>query len=509
MNGLSLKKILAILKENSLLKEYIQDNVWTFDPKLSQPLTFQKLSYNSNDVTADTLFFCKGLTFKKDYLVQAVANGVKVYVAETPYEDIDAIGIIVTDIKKTLAKIARTFYDFPEKKMTTIGITGTKGKTSTLYFIYNILKTAYPNQVAMTSSEQTTLDGTTYTHSVNSTPESLDLFAMMAEAANNGMKFFIMEVSSQAYKVSRVFGLKFDYGIFLNISPDHISPIEHPTFDDYFYCKRQLLKNASHVILDHDSDYFPLLLQMATTYADDVTIYGQSGKDEDFSFTPDVLNDKMTVTAKNALFATFAQPYNVSMPGIFNMSNATAALAVSALLSVPATDVAQGLSQTHIPGRMVEYDMPNGGVAIVDYAHNYFSIEQLIKYVKELYPTREIGLVVGASGDKAFSRRKDFGTVINDYVQYPYLTSDDPTGYDPQAIIDEIRSYITKDLPIVENVDRKQIILQAASQTDSSRVLLIVGKGAETTQKQGGYSEPYDGDGPIVEQAMAKMNSAK
>ena len=167
-----------------------------------------------------------------------------------PYEVPAQLGIIVTDIKKAMAVLSMAFYDYPQNKLKLIGFTGTKGKTTAAYFTKYILDVATQQKTALLSTMNSTLDGKTFFKSALTTPESLDLYRMMATAVANGMTHFIMEVSSQAYKTNRVYKLFFDVGIFLNITPDHISPIEHPTFDDYFYCKRQLITHSKVIVLN-------------------------------------------------------------------------------------------------------------------------------------------------------------------------------------------------------------------------------------------------------------------
>src|SRR5699024_1222613 len=149
----------------------------------------------------------------------------------------------VSDVRKAMAVIAREFYQWPQNKLKLIGVTGTKGKTTTAYLLKDILQYTTNHKTALLSSIEISVDGKNFVDAHLTTPESLDLYRMMAEAVENGMSHLIMEVSSQAYKLHRVYGLHFDVGFFLNISPDHIGPLEHPSFEDYFYCKRQLLVN--------------------------------------------------------------------------------------------------------------------------------------------------------------------------------------------------------------------------------------------------------------------------
>lgn len=237
----SLEDIRNLLLKENLLKEFVSPQGWHLYAPENR--VFKKLSYDSRQVDAETLFFCKGLNFKEEYLTAAIAQGLNYYVAEEPYEN-EACGIIVTDIRKAMAILSMAFYDYPQNKMLVIGFTGTKGKTTAAYFTKAILDHTTNYKTALFSTMNTTLDGKSFFKSNLTTPESLDLYRMMAEAVENGMTHLVMEVSSQAYKTQRVYGLTLDVGIFLNISPDHISPIEHPTFDDYFYCKRQLILNS-------------------------------------------------------------------------------------------------------------------------------------------------------------------------------------------------------------------------------------------------------------------------
>ncbi|MEQ2756686.1 Mur ligase family protein, partial [Staphylococcus hominis] len=166
------------------------------------------------------------MNFKKEYLTDLEAA---FYVSEFDYE-VALPAIIVTDVKRAMALIAASFYDFPQNKLKTLALTGTKGKTTSAYFAKAILDKMNGGKTALLSTAQTTLDGKNYFKSELTTPESLDLLEMMAKALTNGMTHLVMEVLSQAYKIERVYGLTFDVGVFLNISPDHIGPVEHPTF---------------------------------------------------------------------------------------------------------------------------------------------------------------------------------------------------------------------------------------------------------------------------------------
>lgn len=214
---------------------HIRNEIWSMnaDDFKNYKKTYNHITYDSRDIKKNTLLFIKG-NFKPEYLKDADKNGLTTYVAEQSYADYtNAVGLIVTDVRKAMSLLSSEFFGNPQERLRVIGITGTKGKTTTAYFTHAILNEHSEGKAALFSSVDNCLDGKTYVESNLTTPESLDAFRMMSQAVKNGMKYLVMEVSSQAYKVNRVYGLHFNVAAFLNISPDHISPIEHPTFEDY------------------------------------------------------------------------------------------------------------------------------------------------------------------------------------------------------------------------------------------------------------------------------------
>lgn len=327
----------------------------------------------------------------------------------------------------------------------------------------------------------TTLDGKTFFKSNLTTPESLDLFRMMAEAVSNGMTHLIMEVSSQAYLTKRVYGLTFDVGVFLNISPDHIGPIEHPTFEDYFYHKRLLLKNSQAVIVNSGMNHFDFV---AEEVADkDHDFYGKDSENtvkhsSGFSFK-----------AKGKL----AGDYDIQLIGDFNQDNAMAAGLACLRLGASLEDIKKGIAQTSVPGRMEILTQANGAKVFVDYAHNGDSLDKLLQVVTD-HQKGKISLILGAPGNKGESRRQDFGHVLNTYPEINViLSTDDPNKEDPLTICQEIASHINRKVRII--IDREEAIKTAMSETTgSSDALVIAGKGADAFQIVNGKRTDYAGD---------------
>ncbi|MDA9470491.1 UDP-N-acetylmuramoylalanyl-D-glutamate--L- lysine ligase [Enterococcus sp. 5H] len=504
MMNISLNKIRECLLEEKLLKEFILADDWSLN--LPSPLadkTFNALSYDSRIVNSTTLFFCKGMNFKSDYLEDAVKLGLEVYVAETPYDVSATVGIIVTDIKKAMAVLSMAFYDYPQEKLKLVAFTGTKGKTTAAYFTKYILDQTTNKKTAMLSTMNSTLDGQTYFKSHLTTPESLDLYRMMAAAVENKMTHFVMEVSSQAYKTNRVYGLFFDVGIFLNITPDHISPIEHPTFDDYFYCKRQLIKHSKTMILNHDSDYFQMLKDTAELFETPYIVYSDHPQaDADYFFkTSEDDSLAFSIQAKTDSLA-ISGDYHLRLAGDFNKGNALSAAIASALVGATREDCQLGIKETTVPGRMELLTNTNGAKVYVDYAHNYDSLKNLLAFVKEEHSDGRLLVVIGSTGNKAISRRKDFGTVLSELADVAILTTDDPANEDPIAICDEIAAHITSNIPTEIIVDRSEAIAKALAMSKPVDAVILAGKGADLYQKVNGEDTPYEGDFHIAERLI-------
>ena len=473
---ITLEKTLDILKNDHNFREIIFHNHYSLDWKENP--SFSQISFDSREADKSTLFFAKGATFKKEYLEQAIESGLTFYVSQVDYE-LDIPAIIVTDIKKAMSLIAMEFYGHPENDLKIIAFTGTKGKTTAAYFAYNILKQSH--RPAMFSTMNTTLDGKTFFKSKLTTPESLDLFKMMATAVQNGMTHLIMEVSSQVYLVERVYGLTFDVGAFLNISPDHIGPIEHPTFEDYFYHKRLLMTNSKAVVVNAGMDYFNVVAQQVAN-----TPHDFYGKDSDNTIENGRAFD-FDVTGK------LAGHYDIQLIGSFNQENAVAAGLACLRLGTSLADIQKGIAQTSVPGRMEVITQTNGAKVFVDYAHNGDSLEKLLSVVEE-HQKGDLHLILGATGNKGESRRADFARVINAHPNlHVILTADDPNYEDPQAIAEEIASQVTRPLDI--QVDREKAISQAMARTNNETdAVIIAGKGADAYQIVNGERTAYAGD---------------
>lgn len=519
---LTLASAASLLSEHNLLREVIHRDTWQLDASGidGADTPFTELTYDTRKIVPGTLLVCKG-RFKPEFLDGTGVKGLAAYVAETDLsEHTDRPGLIVDDARKALSLLAAEFYDHPERELTLVGITGTKGKTTTAYFTQAILNAYSGGRCALFSSVDNCLDGHTYKESDLTTPESLDALRMMRKAADNGMSYLVMEVSSQAYKVNRVYGFTFDVGAFLNITPDHISPIEHPTLEDYLYCKRQLIANCRKLVLGSGCKHIGLLREDAAAH--DVPVSEFSVFDEpEHSYDPEHSKDHPATCAWPVdrthrayhlqLNGADLGEYTLDLDGDFNYWNALAAVTIAHAAGVPAgSEAMHAMEHTKVPGRMMRYcDEGTNTVAIVDYAHNYDSVVKLLDYVDVRYGEKEpiITLVAGSAGNKALDRREGIVKAAQDRIARFVFTAEDTDTEPYEDICHDMADCITNDR--VESstiIDRTKAIEsaldEARSDADRLDVVLIIGKGHERWIKDLNKHVPYEGDDCVVERLL-------
>ena len=457
-------------------------------PELDLEQSVRLVSYNSQTVVPGTLFICKGAHFKTEYLLQAREKGAVAYLSEIPFPDADLPCIQVTDMRLVLAPMADLYYNHPSEQLNVIGITGTKGKSSTTYYLKYILDEYLNEQEKGESgviSSIDTYDGMERFESHLTTPEPLELQHHFANAVESGIPYLTMEVSSQALKYHRTLDTRFAAACFLNIGNDHISPIEHPDFEDYFTSKLKIFAQARVSCVNLDSDHAQRVLEAAKASGSKIITFSRKNKEAD------IYADRITKQGNDILFRVksrrFLRQFRLTMPGLFNVENALAAIAVCQGLNIPERCIYVGLMKARVPGRMEVYSNSDNTVcAIVDYAHNRMSFETLFQSVKAEYPGRRIVTVFGCPGKKAFDRRRDLGEVSGRYSDLVILTEEDSGEEDTLSICNEIAQYVEREgCQFSIEINRGEAIRQAVLGCREDSVLLITGKGAETRQKRG------------------------
>ena len=463
--------------------------------KISAPHEIKNISYNSKEVTPGTLFLCKGAHFKPEYLTGAIAAGACCYLAEQEY-DVACDYLIVSDIRRAMGYIANLFHHNVWKKLNLVGITGTKGKSTTTYFVRYILdeylKSQKKPQSAVISSIDT-YDGVENFESHLTTPEPFDLHRHFQNAADSGIEYLTMEVSSQALKYDRVFGVTFDVGCFLNIGEDHISDIEHPNFEDYFHSKLRLFKQSKTACICLDSPYRSEVLAAAKDCERVITFSSEDSSADIYAYDIKKVENDTTFMVRTP---EFTREFTLTIPGLFNVQNALAAIAICTALKIPEHDMYVGLMKARSSGRMEIYsNADNKAIVIVDYAHNKMSFENLYQSVLKEFPGRRIFTVFGCPGKKAFQRRHDLGVLSGKYSEKVFLTEEDAGEEPVRKICEEIAEHVASvggQYEIVE--DRGEAIKRAIFSADTKSVILVTGKGNETRQKRGTEYIPVPSD---------------
>src|SRR5690625_518629 len=455
------------------------------------------ITFNSKEVTPGTLFICKGLNFKEAYLKEAIERGAIGYVSEEKYPSgADISEIIVTEVRVAMPQIADLYFDSPSKKLHLIGVGGTKGKTTTTHYVKGIIDAYMEEQgkkpCGMLSSI-ITYDGLTDAPAVNTTPEAIELQRHLANAVEAGLEYMVIEVSSQALKYNRVDCLEFHVGIFLNIAEDHISPLEHKDYEDYFQSKMKMFEQTKVAVVNKDADEYKAVRPYAEN-AEKVLTY--SIKDEMADYFGYAIDSKITGTKFKAKSGSFDEAFRLSMPGSFNVENALAAIAVADTFEIPVEHAQNGLTNVQVSGHMETWESKDGLItAIVDYAHNKLSFEKLYPAIRQDYPDHRIVGIFGAPGGKARNRREELGSIAGKYADEVILTMEDPDIERLKDINAVLGKHISKfDTPYISIEDRGEAIQHAIDSVTKKTLIVVTGKGHETTQKIDGkyYDIPTD-----------------
>lgn len=493
---------------NALEKENLIEEIHLGE--LLPSASVSHIAHNSKSVVSDTLYICKGIKYKPEYLSEAIQNGAMIYVAERENASESSFPhIVVKDIRKSLAVISSLYYDYPAQKINMIGLTGTKGKSTTAYYIKSILdhymKSQNAPDTAIVSSIDT-YDGKSCKESLITSPESIDLQEHIANAVDCNMKNLVMEVSSQALKLDRVYDIEYKVGVFLNISEDHISSIEHPDFEDYFASKLKFFNQVETACVNLDCDYVDRIIENAQKCKKIITFSTKNSKADVYGY--EIKKEGHTSIKFKVRTSEFEDEILLTMPGLFNVENALAAISVAISLNVPYIDIYEGLKTAKASGRMESHVSKDGSIiVIVDYAHNKLSFEKLYESTKQEYPDKKIVTVFGCPGGKAQLRRKDLGRLAGLHSNISYLTAEDPGPEETVSICNEIADHIKEEhgnYKIVE--DRGQAIKEAILENPNS-VILITGKGNETRQKIGTKYIPCLTDTQYAEEALEEYNN--
>jgi len=473
--------------ENYFERLKSEDLVVTFHLNEKEKTDISGLTYNSKEVKEGAMFVCKGISFKQKYLKEAIAKGAVIYISETKFSlPIEIPYIIVKDIRRAMPLLGDMFYHSPSKKLNLIGVTGTKGKTTTINYVKAIIDEYLAAKKKKESGLISTIeiyDGKKRRESSLTTPEALEVQKILGNAVDSGLEFVEMEVSSQALKYNRVSHIQYEVGIFTNISEDHISPGEHLDFNDYFESKLKLFEQVNTAVINADADCYNEIRATAGRCRR-VVIYGKEPENDIYGYDVRYVDEELHFCVK---CDAFDEAFAIRIQGDFNVENALAAIGAAYVLNIPVEYISEGLKKAHINGRMELYTSQDKDiVVIVDYAHNKLSFEKLYTHAAKYYPAYQIVTIFGCPGGKAYNRREDLGTVAGQYSNKVYLVADDPGFEKPDDISREIAKYLEEkncSYEIIE--DRGKAIKQAIMKAKSKTLILVAGKGHERRQKYG------------------------
>ena len=460
----------------------------------SEDMQIENVVYDSRKVTEGSLFICieGGTADGHTFIPDVVKKGAKALIVTKDVSgllpaDADVTVIRVKDSRYALAFVSAAYFGHPAEKLKVIGITGTKGKTTTTYLGKSILEHA-GHKVGLVGTIEAVI-GQEHIPANNTTPESYVLQEYFAKMVEAGCDTVVMEVSSQGLMLHRTQGFVFDYGIFTNIEPDHIGPLEHKDFADYMHCKGLLFKQCRVGIVNCDDAHYQDVIRDHTC------------KIETFGFAENAdyrAQDLKLISGAGFLGIDFKARGKVNLdielhaPGRFSVYNALCAIAICNHFGVTADEVKEALLQAHVKGRIELVKVSDDFTLMIDYAHNAMALESLLTTLREYKPKRLVCLF-GCGGNRSKLRRYEMGEVSGKLADLTVITSDNPRNEEPQAIIDDIKVGISKtDGKYVEIIDRKEAIAYVIRHGQPGDVIVLAGKGHEDYQEIKGKKYPMD-----------------
>ncbi len=439
-----------------------------------------QIDYDSRQVVNHSLFVCipGAKVDGHSFIEQVINKGAKVVVVEREVEYQEGVTYIqVKEARLALALLSCAFFEHPSRKMTVIGLTGTKGKTTTSYMVQSILEKA-GEKVGIIGTIGSIVNGE-IRQTKNTTPESFELQKLMYEMVEGGTQYCVMEVSSQGLMLNRVAGIDFDYGVFTNLSPDHIGENEHRDFEHYMECKKMLFKMCKVGLFNKDDEHFEDMIKDATCQIKTYSIK----KDSDLKASHIQLsNGQGTLGVKFDTNGLINATFETDIPGHFSVYNSLVAIMICALNKIQVSYIQEALKQVRVRGRVEIVPVHQEYTVMIDYAHNALSFESLIKTIQAYNPHRII-CVYGAGGHRDHKRRYEAGEIVAKYNAFSILTADNPRGESIKDICDMIITGIDKyngEYVVIE--DRKEAIHYALQHAEPKDVILCLGKGHETYQ---------------------------
>ena len=410
--------------------------------------------------------------------------------------------IMVPDTRRGLAITSTNYFGNPSSRFKLIGVTGTKGKTTTTFMIKEILEKA-GKKVGLIGTIATYINGRRLENSDRTTPESIELQKMFSKMVEEGVEYVVMEVSSQSLKLHRVDGCQFDLCLFTNLSEDHISEKEHPDMKDYFESKLKLFQMCKNGIVNIDDLYG---VKIPKLFPDnDITTYGIDNfaklLAKDITITNSYVDFRVKLTTRN-------ERVKVGIPGRFSVYNSLAAICVAQKFGIDSETIKEALLKVRVPGRSELVDNKLELPIMIDYAHSPESLQNILQAVKSYTRGRVIS-VFGCGGDRDKGKRPIMGEISGKIADFTFITSDNPRTEKPETIIEEIEKGIKKTKGKYKVViDRTEAIEEAIKMANKRDIIVLAGKGHEPYQEINGVKYDYD-ERIIIKEIIEKMQETK
>ncbi len=436
--------------------------------------------YDSRKARRGSLFVCvEGfITDGHQYIAQALSQGVSAILVQRDVPGLSVPWAKIGDTRRGLAHVADLFFGHPSGRLSLIGLTGTKGKTTATYMTRAILA-ASGRKVGLIGTVANII-GEEITYASRTTPESYDLQALLDEMTSRGMDSCVMEVSSQGLMLDRVYGCEYEVGVFTNLYHDHIGPHEHASMDEYLAAKLLLFDRCKNAVINRDISCYKTV--RAAVNGPCLTYGLTSEADVQAADLEKIVEHQRIGTRFTLKSPWYEGRVFVGMPGRFNVYNALAAISCAGLSGVPFAAIKEGLAEIAVPGRVQPIPTGRPFQVIVDYAHNAASLENLLETLRE-YVSGRLIVIFGNGGDRARSRRFEMGDVAGRLADLTVITSDNPRTEEPMAIIQDIITGITPTGGPYEVIpDRKEAIWQTIRKARPGDMVVIAGKGHENYQ---------------------------
>lgn len=465
--------------------------------------------YDSRKIAPETMFVCMvgAVTDGHKYIPDAVEKGASVIVLEREEEAAqipENITVLkVASARLALALMSAALFDHPARKLVTIGLTGTKGKTTTTYMIKKVLEMA-GKKVGLIGTIGAMI-GEEHLPSKNTTPESYELHRMFAAMVEAGCEYVVMEVSSQGLKLDRTAGILFDYGIFTNLSPDHIGPAEHASFEEYMECKSLLFRQCRIGIVNADDEHVEGILKGHTC---EVKTFSAEKEADLMASDIGFINEDGKLGMHFKVTGCMDCQAKVHIPGRFSVYNSMVTMLVCHLAGISDEAILEGLSKVQVKGRVEMLPVSKDYTLIIDYAHNEVSTRSVLTTLMEYHPKRLI-CVYGGGGNRSKLRRYDMGEVTGEMADLCVLTCDNPRDEEIRDINNDIKVGLARSNgKYIEIDDRKEAIAYCMKNAKPGDMIVLLGKGHEDYQEIKGVKYHFD-EREAVAEILDEMKAGK